>query len=236
MLSLNAVNTFYGKSHVLFDVSLEVRRGEIVALLGRNGVGKSTTLGTIMGLVPAHSGSIRFGETEILGRKPHQNAMAGLGFVPEERWIFPNLSVHQNLLMGIKPGYFKKTAGSGWTIERAYDSFPQLAERKDQLGGILSGGEKQMLTIVRTLLGNPELILIDEPTEGLAPIIVDRVNALIADINRQGLTVLLVEQNLQTCLRLAHRIYILSKGAVKWTGTPKDLEERKDIRKQYLEI
>jgi branched-chain amino acid transport system ATP-binding protein len=236
MLNLNAVNTFYGKSHVLFDVSLEVRRGEIVALLGRNGVGKSTTLGTIMGLVPAHSGSIRFRETEISGRKPHQNAMAGLGFVPEERWIFPNLTVHQNLLMGIKPGHLSKTPEGGWTIERAYDSFPQLAERRNQLGGILSGGEKQMLTIVRTLLGNPELILIDEPTEGLAPIIVERVNDLIADINRQGLTVLLVEQNLQACLRLAHRIYILSKGEVKWAGTPRDLEERKDVRKQYLEV
>ena len=236
MLTLNAVNTFYGKSHVLFNVSLEVRRGEIVALLGRNGVGKSTTLGTIMGLVPAHSGSIRFMEKEILGRKPHQNAMAGLGFVPEQRWIFPNLTVHQNLIMGIKPGFLKKTFAGGWTIERAYDSFPQLAERRHQLGGILSGGEKQMLTIVRTLLGNPELILIDEPTEGLAPLIVEHVNALIADINGQGLTVLLVEQNLQTCLRLAHRIYILSKGAVKWTGTPKDLEECKDVRKQYLEV
>jgi branched-chain amino acid transport system ATP-binding protein len=144
--------------------------------------------------------------------------------------------VHQNLLMGIKPGFLKKTFAGGWTIERAYDSFPQLAERRHQLGGILSGGEKQMLTIVRTLLGNPELILIDEPTEGLAPLIVEHVNALIADINGQGLTVLLVEQNLQTCLRLAHRIYILSKGAVKWTGTPKDLEERKDVRKQYLEV
>ena len=236
MLTLNAVNTFYGKSHVLFNVSLEVRRGEIVALLGRNGVGKSTTLGTIMGLVPAHSGSIRFMEKEILDRKPHQNAMAGLGFVPEQRWIFPNLTVHQNLLMGIKPGFLKKTFAGGWTIERAYDSFPKLAERRHQLGGILSGGEKQMLTIVRTLLGNPELILIDEPTEGLAPLIVEHVNALIADINGQGLTVLLVEQNLQTCLRLAHRIYILSKGAVKWTGTPKDLEECKDVRKQYLEV
>ena len=236
MLTLNAVNTFYGKSHVLFDMSLEVRRGEIVALLGRNGVGKSTTLGTIMGLVPAHSGSIRFMEKEILGRKAHQNAMAGLGFVPEQRWIFPNLTVHQNLLMGIKPGFVKKAPAGGWSIERAYDSFPQLAERRHQLGGILSGGEKQMLTIVRTLLGNPELILIDEPTEGLAPLIVEHVNALIADINGQGLTILLVEQNLQTCLRLAHRIYILSKGEIKWTGTPKDLEERKDVRKHYLEV
>lgn len=236
MLTLTNVNTFYGKSHVLFDVSLDVGQGEIVALLGRNGVGKSTTLATIMGLVPAQSGSIRFRGAEIIGRKAHQNAMAGLGFVPEERWIFPNLTVHQNLLMGIKPGHLKKTPEGGWTIERAYESFPQLAERRNQLGGILSGGEKQMLTIVRTLLGNPELILIDEPTEGLAPIIVERVNALIADINRQGLAVLLVEQNLQTCLRLAHRIFILSKGEVKWTGTPKELEDRKDVRKQYLEV
>jgi branched-chain amino acid transport system ATP-binding protein len=236
MLALNAVNTFYGKSHVLFDVSLEVRRGEIVALLGRNGVGKSTTLATVMGLAPAASGSIRFKGAEISGNRPHRNARLGLGFVPEERWIFPNLTVHQNLLMGIKPGQLGKAPPGGWSIERAYDSFPQLAERRNQLGGILSGGEKQMLTIVRTLLGNPELILIDEPTEGLAPIIVDHVNALIADINRQGLTVLLVEQNLQACLRLAHRIYILSKGEIRWTGTPAELQERREVRRQYLEV
>jgi branched-chain amino acid transport system ATP-binding protein len=236
MLTLNAVNTFYGKSHVLFDVSLEVRRGEIVALLGRNGVGKSTTLATIMGLAPAASGSIRFQDTEISANRPHRNARLGLGFVPEERWIFPNLTVHQNLLMGIKPGHLRKAPKGGWSIERAYDSFPQLAERRNQLGGILSGGEKQMLTIVRTLLGNPKLILIDEPTEGLAPIIVEHVNTLIADINRQGLTVLLVEQNLQACLRLAHRIYILSKGEIQWNGTPAELQERKDVRRQYLEV
>ncbi len=156
--------------------------------------------------------------------------------MPEERWIFPNLTVHQNLLMGIKPGHLRKAPKGGWSIERAYDSFPQLAERRNQLGGILSGGEKQMLTIVRTLLGNPELILIDEPTEGLAPIIVEHVNTLIADINRQGLTVLLVEQNLQACLRLAHRIYILSKGEIQWNGTPAELQERKDVRRQYLEV
>jgi branched-chain amino acid transport system ATP-binding protein len=236
MLTLNAVNTFYGKSHVLFDVSLEVHRGEIVALLGRNGVGKSTTLATIMGLAPAASGSIRFQDKEISANRPHRNARLGLGFVPEERWIFPNLTVHQNLLMGIKPGHLRKTPKGGWSIERAYESFPQLAERRNQLGGILSGGEKQMLTIVRTLLGNPELILIDEPTEGLAPIIVEHVNTLIADINRQGLTVLLVEQNLQACLRLAHRIYILSKGEIRWNGTPAELQERKDVRRQYLEV
>jgi len=236
MLTLNAVNTFYGKSHVLFDVSLEVRRGEIVALLGRNGVGKSTTLATIMGLAPAASGSIRFQDEEISANRPHRNARLGLGFVPEERWIFPNLTVHQNLLMGIKPGHLRTTPKGGWSIARAYDSFPQLAERRHQLGGILSGGEKQMLTIVRTLLGNPKLILIDEPTEGLAPIIVEHVNTLIADINRQGLTVLLVEQNLQACLRLAHRIYILSKGEIQWNGTPAELQERKDVRRQYLEV
>jgi branched-chain amino acid transport system ATP-binding protein len=236
MLELENVNTYYGHSHVLFDVSLKVEKGEIVALLGRNGVGKSTTLATIMGLVPPKSGSITFKSQNIAGNKAFQIAMAGIGLVPEEKWIFPNLTVHQNLLMGIKPGQMKKKGSGGWTIERAYESFPLLAERKNLVGDILSGGEKQMLTIMRTLLGNPELILIDEPTEGLAPIIVEKVNTVIKDINAQGTTVLLVEQNLSVCLGLAHRIYILSKGEIKWTGTPNELERRKDIRKNYLEV
>jgi branched-chain amino acid transport system ATP-binding protein len=236
MLVLKGVNTYYGQSHVLFDVSLEVRRGEIVALLGRNGVGKSTTLNTIMGLVSPRSGSIRFRDQEIAGRKPFQNAMAGIGYVPEERWIFPNLTVQQNLLMGIKPGQLRKKVGGGWDIGRAFEQFPILAERRHMKAGMLSGGEKQMLTILRTLMGNPELILIDEPTEGLAPIIVEKVNTMIRDISNQGTTVLLVEQKLSVCLGLAGRIYILSKGEIRWAGTPAELEEQKDIRKTYLEV
>ncbi|BEQ13775.1 ABC transporter ATP-binding protein [Desulfoferula mesophila] len=236
MLKLDKVNTYYGESHVLFDISLEVNPGEIVALVGRNGVGKTTTMMTIMGLVQPKSGSITFKGKQIAGKAPHQIAMAGLGFVPEERWIFPNLTVHQNLLMGIKPGHMNKPVDDGWSIERAYDSFPRLAERRNQKGGVLSGGEMQMLTIVRSLMGNPDLILIDEPTEGLAPIIVERVNEVIHQINRAGTTVLLVEQKLNVCLDLAQRLYVLSKGDIKWTGTPGELESRQDIRKEFLEV
>jgi len=236
MLKLDQVNTYYGDSHVLFDICLEVKQGEIVALVGRNGVGKSTTMTTIMGLTPPRSGSIEFKGQEIAGKKPHQIARAGIGFVPEERWIFPNLTVHQNLLMGIKPGQMGKKASGAWTPERAYEMFPALAKRKNQKGGVLSGGEMQMLTIVRTLMGDPELILIDEPTEGLAPLIVEQVNQVILEINRTGTTVLLVEQKLNTCLEMAHRIYVLSKGDIKWSGLPSELEARKDIRKKYLEV
>ena len=236
MLELAEVNTYYGKSHVLFDVSFRVKEGEIVALLGRNGVGKTTTLATIMGLTPPRSGKIIFRDRNIAGQKASQIAMSGIGLVPEERWIFPNLTVHQNLIMGIKPGQFGKEVKGGWTFDRAYELFPVLAARKNQKGEVISGGEKQMLTIARTLMGNPELVLIDEPTEGLAPLIVERVNQVIREINAQGTTVLLVEQKLPVCLGLAHRIYVLSKGQITWTGLPENLEEREDIRKKYLEV
>ena len=236
MLKLEKVNTYYGDSHVLFDVSLEVNQGEMVALVGRNGVGKTTTMLTIMGLECPASGDIVFKGEQIAGRKPFQIAMGGIGFVPEERWIFPNLTVHQNLLMGIKPGQMNKKVEGGWTLERAYDQFPRLAERRNQKGGVLSGGEMQMLTIFRTLMGNPELILIDEPTEGLAPIIVEMVQEIIREINRNGTTVLLVEQKLNVCLGLAQRLYVLSKGSIRWAGTPDELERRQDIRKEYLEV
>ncbi|MCG6881814.1 MAG: ABC transporter ATP-binding protein [Deltaproteobacteria bacterium] len=236
MLKLENVNTYYGHSHVLFDVSFKVTKNEIVALLGRNGVGKTTSLRTIMGLTPPRSGSIVFKGNEISGKKAHQIAKAGIGFVPEERWIFKNLTVNQNLIMGIKPGQMGKEVKDGWTVERAYASFPSLAARKNQKGEVLSGGEMQMLTIVRTLMGNPELVLIDEPTEGLAPIIVDTVNDVIRQINDQGTTVLLVEQKLPVCLDLADHIYVLSKGGIKWAGTPAELEKRDDVRKEYLEV
>lgn len=236
MLSLEKINTYYGKSHVLFNVSLHVEEGEIVALLGRNGVGKTTTLCTIMGLIPPRSGNIIYKGEEIAGEKAHKIAMAGIGLVPEERWIFPNLTVHQNLTMGIKPGQFGREVKGGWTFDIAYELFPTLAARKNQKGDVISGGEKQMLTIARTLMGNPELILIDEATEGLAPIIVEKVNDVIQEINEQGTTVLLVEQKLPVCLGLAHRIYVLSKGEIKWAGTPGELEKREDVRKNYLEV
>jgi branched-chain amino acid transport system ATP-binding protein len=236
MLVLDSVNTYYGKSHVLFDVSLHIQQGEIVALLGRNGVGKTTTLRTIMGLTSPKGGRILFKEQNIANNKPFTIAQKGIGFVPEERWIFGNLTVHQNLIMGIKPGQYGKKTNGPWTVELCYEYFPRLKERRNQKGGVLSGGEQQMLTIARTLMGNPELILIDEPTEGLAPIIVEKVDEVIKDINKADVTVLLVEQKLTVCLNLAHRIYILSKGHIVWKGTPDELENREDIRKKYLEV
>jgi branched-chain amino acid transport system ATP-binding protein len=236
MLMLDEVNTFYGKSHVLFDISLEIRQGEIVALLGRNGVGKTTTLRTIMGLTPPASGSIRYKGVEMAGKKTHQIAIGGIGFVPEERWIFPNLTVDQNLIMGIKPGQYGKEVREGWTVDRCYEYFPVLKERKTSKGGHLSGGEMQMLAIARTLMGNPELILVDEPTEGLAPIIVEVVGKVIRQINATGTAVLLVEQKLQLVMGLVQRIYIMSKGMIQWEGTPEVLRGQEEIRKKYLEV
>ena len=236
MLQLAEVNTYYGKSHVLFNVSLEISQGEIVALLGRNGVGKTTTLRTIIGLTPPASGSVRYKGAEMADQKPHEIAMAGIGFVPEERWIFPTLSVHQNLVMGIKPGQYGKEIRGGWTIDRCYEYFPSLKARQNSKGGVLSGGEMQMLAIARTLMGNPELILVDEPTEGLAPIIVTVVGEVIKQIHASGTTVLLVEQKLPLVMGLAQRIYIMSKGTIQWEGTPLILKEQEDIRKKYLEV
>ena len=236
MLQLQEVNTYYEKSHVLFDISLEIMRGEIVGLVGRNGVGKTTTMRTIMGLTPPASGSIRYKNEEIAGKKSHHIAQAGIGLVPEERWIFPSLTVHQNLIMGIKPGQYKKDVLEGWTIDRCYEQFPLLKARHDSKGGFLSGGEMQILAIARTLIGNPELILIDEPTEGLAPMIVEEVSSVIKEINDSGTTILLVEQQLPIVLSLAQRVYIMSKGTIAWQGTPEVLKNRDDIRKKYLEV
>ena len=236
MLELREINTYYGKSHILFDISFRMDRGEMVGLLGRNGVGKTTILRTIIGLTPAASGSIRYKGVEIGSKKPHQIALAGIGFVPEERWIFPNLTVYQNLIMGIKPGQYGKEIQEGWTIDRCYEYFPILKERYNSRGGHLSGGEMQMLAIARTLMGNPELILVDEPTEGLAPIIVEVVGKVICEINGSGTTVLLVEQKLQLVMGLVQRIYIMSKGTIQWEGTPEILKGQEEIRKKYLEV
>jgi branched-chain amino acid transport system ATP-binding protein len=236
MLQLREVNTYYGKSHVLFNISLEMDQGEIVALLGRNGVGKTTTLRTIMGLTLLESGSIQFKGVEMAYKKPHQIALAGIGFVPDERWIFPNLTVHQNLIMGIKPGQYGKKIREGWTIDRCYEYFPLLKARQNSKGGFLSGGEMQMLAIARTLMGNPELILVDEPTEGLAPLIVEVVGKVIREINSSGTTMLLVEQKLPFVMGLVQRVYIMNKGMIQWEGTPEALRGQDEIRKKYLEV
>ncbi len=234
LLELKDLHTYYEESHILQGVSLNVDRGEIVCLLGRNGVGKSTTLKSIIGLVEPRSGEVVFKGQNIAGMPSYTIAKLGVGYVPEERRIFPTLTVRENLLMGIKPG--QKADGSGWTIGKVYAYFPALQARDKQKGGHLSGGEQQMLTIARTLMGNPGILLIDEPTEGLAPLIVETVEQVIRDIHQQGVPILLVEQNMRVAMRLAGRIYVISKGKIVFQGTCQELQEAQEIREKYLEV
>ena len=229
MLELENINSFYDKSHILHDVSFAVKKGEIVGLLGRNGVGKSTTLKSIMGIVSPKSGSIRFNGKEGVGCKPYQMARAGIGYVPEDRRVFPTLTVRQNLLLGMKSG----RKNTGWTIEKVYDFFPRLKDRDPYKAGNLSGGEQQMLTIGRTLMGDPSLILIDEPTEGLAPQVVETVVSVIEEIHRSGVSVLLVEQSMDVVLDLAHSVLIMNKGEVVFKGTPQELKAHHEDASRY---
>ncbi len=234
LLAVEDLHAHYGKSHILHGVSLGVEAGEIVCLLGRNGVGKSTTLKSIMGLVPPSSGAVSFKGAGIAGLPPYRVARLGVGYVPEERRIFPTITVRENLLMGIKAG--GRPRDGGWTLERVYEFFPRLKERERQRAGTLSGGEQQMLTIGRTLMGNPELLLVDEPTEGLAPMIVEQVERILGEIHRSGTPVLLVEQSMETALALAQRVYVMSKGQIVFSGSVRDLEANDVVRKQYLEV
>jgi branched-chain amino acid transport system ATP-binding protein len=234
LLEVKNLNTFYEQSHILQGVSLNVGQGEIVCLLGRNGVGKSTTLKSIIGLVKPRSGEVLFKGQNVAGMPPHVIAKLGVGYVPEDRRIFPTLSLRENLLMGIKPG--QKENGNGWTIEKVYEYFPALQARDRQKGGHLSGGEQQMLTIARTLMGNPDVILVDEPTEGLAPLIVKTVERVIQDIHEHNIPILLVEQNMRVALRLAGRIYVISKGKIVFQGTSQELKEAHEVREKYLEV
>ncbi len=234
LLEIKELNTYYAESHILQGVSLNVDHGEIVCLLGRNGVGKSTTLKSIIGLVEPRSGEVFFMGRNIAGMPPYTIAKLGVGYVPEERRIFPPLTVRENLLMGIKPG--QKGNGDGWTVEKVYKYFPALHARDKQKGGHLSGGEQQMLTIARTLMGNPGVLLIDEPTEGLAPLIIETVEQVIMEIHRQGIPILLVEQNMRVALRLAGRIYVMSKGKIVFHGTCQELKDAHEIREKYLEV
>jgi branched-chain amino acid transport system ATP-binding protein len=237
LLEVDGLQAHYGKSHILHGVTLTVAPDEIVCLLGRNGVGKSTTLKTIMGLVPPTGGTVRFKGQLIAGWPAHRVARFGLGYVPEERRIFPTITVKDNLLMGIKAGSVRAAGnGAGWTLERVYTFFPRLRERERQRAGTLSGGEQQMLTMGRTLMGNPELVLVDEPTEGLAPMIVDAVERILGEVHRSGTPVLLVEQSMETALTLAHRVYVMSKGRIVFTGSVTDLEANDEIRRAYLEV
>jgi branched-chain amino acid transport system ATP-binding protein len=236
MLEVNDIHSYYGKSHILHGVSFTLREGELVCLLGRNGVGKSTTLKSLMGLVRPSQGSVNFQGEELIGREPYEIARLGLGYVPEDRRIFRSLTVHENLLMGIKSTTAGGDRPGAWTVERVYDLFPRLKERRNNKGGHLSGGEQQMLTVVRTLMGNPRLILIDEPTEGLAPLIVQDVLAMLAAVRQSGVTVLMVEQNFKAAIKVADRFYIMSKGAMVFEGDTAALLAAEEVRRNYLEV
>jgi branched-chain amino acid transport system ATP-binding protein len=237
LLAVEELHAHYGKSHILHGLSLQIDAGEIVCLLGRNGVGKSTTLKSIMGLVRPSRGRVLFKERAIEGLPPYRVARLGLGYVPEERRIFPTITVRENLLMGIKGTRAGNGAReNGWTLERVYEFFPRLKERERQRAGTLSGGEQQMLTMGRTLMGNPDLLLVDEPTEGLAPMIVEQVERILQAIHAGGTPVLLVEQSMETALALAERVYVMSKGQIVFQGSVRELQESDTVRKQYLEV
>ena len=236
MLEVSNLHSYYGKSHILHGVSLELKEGELVCLLGRNGVGKSTTLKSIMGVVQPKEGSIRFNDQELIGKPPFEIARLGVGYVPEDRRIFRSLTVHENLLMGIKGGKKGTADKEGWSVDRVYQLFPKLGERKNNKGGHLSGGEQQMLTVVRTLMGNPQVILVDEPTEGLAPLIVRDVLEMLAAVRKSGVTVLMVEQNFKAAIKVADRYYIMSKGQIVFSGNTEELLAAEAIRKNYLEV
>ena len=231
MLKLTDVHAFYGKSHVLHGVEFAVQPGEIVALLGRNGSGRSTTVKTIMGLVEG-TGSIRWRDAEILGAKPFEIAHAGVGYVPENRDIFPSLTVHQNLMLGEKRG----AKSPRWSFDDMYGMFPRLKERQHTEAGVLSGGEQQMLTLCRTLIGDPDIIMIDEPTEGLAPKIVELVAGYLRELKRRGISVLLVEQKLTIALEVADRCLVMGHGQIVFEGTPAMLRANAEIRKEWLEV
>ena len=231
LLEVHELHTAYGLSRVLFGVSIDVRAGECVCLLGRNGVGKSTTMRSIMGLTPPQSGRVRFKGTDITGWAPYRVARAGLGFVPEDRRIFADLTVWENLDVA------RRAAGAdGFTLERVFDLFPKLHELTSRQGGHLSGGEQQMLTIARTLMGNPQLLLLDEPSEGLAPIVVDHLRDQIARLKREGLTILLAEQNTEFSLSLADRVYVLEKGSIKFSGSAARLRDDASLRQELLAL
>jgi branched-chain amino acid transport system ATP-binding protein len=233
ILEVKNIYTSYGLSQILFGVSLEVDEGEVVSLLGRNGVGKTTTLRSIMGLTPPHSGSIRWKGEEISGKLPYQIARMGIGAVPEDRRIFSDLTVWENLDVAIK---HTRKQGPNWTMERVFELFPALDPLRNRRGGFLSGGEQQMLTIARALMGNPELLLLDEPSEGLAPVVVQHLGKQISKLRDEGMTILLCEQNSRFSLDLSNRLYILEKGEVRYEGTVTEFMEDEAAWRAYLTV
>ena len=229
MLRVENIHTYYGLSHILFGVSLEVNQGEIVCLLGRNGAGKSTTMKSIMGLTPPKKGFIKFKDITCSGQKPYLMARMGIGFVPDDRRVFADLTVGENLEISAR-----NFQDGGWDKERVYAFFPALGEIDTRRAGFLSGGEQQMLTIARALMTNPDFILLDEPTEGLAPLIVNMLEEQIFRLKESGLTVLLAEQNLEVALRLSDRGYVIDNGLIKYHGTGEDLRDNEEVRNKYL--
>lgn len=231
MLTVENLHAYYGKSHILQGVSFHIGEGEIVSLLGRNGVGRSTTIKAVMGLVPPQ-GSVVFKGRDIAGLKAHQIARLGIGYVPETRDIFPGLTVRENLILGIKD---MRRRGR-WSMDDMFDMFPNLGERADTAADVLSGGEQQMLTMCRTLMGDPELIMIDEPTEGLAPKLIEQIGRLLDEIAGRGISVLLVEQKLAIAMKISKRLYVMGHGRIVFEGTPDSLRTNEQVRKEWLEV
>ncbi len=231
MLTVHDIHTYYGDSHVLQGLSLEVKPGEIVALLGRNGVGKTTTVNSIIGFAPPRRGRIKFDGTDITSFRPHRTAQLGVGLVPQGRGIFPALTVHENITLAAR------NAGSGgWTFDRVLATFPPLGNRLKNLGSQLSGGEQQMLAVARALMMNPKLLLMDEPSEGLAPLIVAEIGRITGALRDEGLSVLLVEQNLSLALHLANRVYVMNKGQIVYSGAPDELQANEEVKHRYLGV
>ena len=231
LLEVSGLNSFYGTAHVIHGVSFNIAVGESVCLLGRNGVGKSTTIKSIMGLIPKRTGNVSVEGRQTVGMPVYSIARLGLGYVPEERRIFPTITVQENLLMGER-----KSRPGDWTLDRIYGIFPRLKERSRQLAGTLSGGEQQMLTIGRTLMGNPKLLLVDEPTEGLAPTIIEAVEGILRQVVQSGVALLLVEQRIETAIALTNRVLVMSKGEIVFDGSTETFGQDPSIRERYLEV
>ena len=238
MLTVDSLSAWYGAAQILYDLSFEVNRGEVVALMGRNGAGKSTTMKTIMGLVPRREGVVHFNGEDISSRKPFEIARRGLGFTPEDRRIFVDLSVMENLDVGRQPTrhFADGRPAPSWTPEQLFKLFPNLAEMPDRLGGRMSGGEQQMLTVARTLMGNPLLVLLDEPSEGVAPLIVEQMANTILELKKQGLSILLSEQNIHFARLVSDRVYVLEKGQIHWRGSLAELDASPEVQRTYLTV
>jgi len=238
MLTVANMSAWYGAAQILYDLNFEVRRGEVVALMGRNGAGKSTTMKAIMGLLAHRAGAVRFFGEDISRRKPYEIARLGIGFTPEDRRIFSDLTVAENLDIGRQPPrtFPDGAAAPAWTPERLFDLFPNLKEMPHRLGGRMSGGEQQMLTVARTLMGNPLLVLLDEPSEGVAPIIVEQMANTILALKKEGLSILLSEQNIHFAQILADRVYVLEKGQIRWSGAMADLARSTEVQRSFLTV